>query len=94
MLLLQVIVGGLLLGAIYALFCSGLTLIWYHREGHRFVSYPDRPWYRDKAEPSFADMLGTLRRMSWREQFPGVDWERGDQESALAQLVEFVSRAA
>ena len=72
----------------------GLTVIWYHREGHRFVSYPDRPWYRDKSEPSFADMLSTLRRMSWREQFPGVDWERGDQESALAQLVEFVSRAA
>src|SRR5258708_19870250 len=28
MLLVQVIVGGLLLGAIYALFSSGLTLIW------------------------------------------------------------------
>src|SRR4051794_41629435 len=28
MLLLQVIVGGLMLGAIYALFSSGLTLIW------------------------------------------------------------------
>jgi branched-chain amino acid transport system permease protein len=28
MLLLQVMVGGLLLGAIYALFSSGLTLIW------------------------------------------------------------------
>ena len=28
MILLQVIVGGLLLGAVYALFSSGLTLIW------------------------------------------------------------------
>jgi branched-chain amino acid transport system permease protein len=28
MVILQVIVGGLLLGAIYALFSSGLTLIW------------------------------------------------------------------
>jgi hypothetical protein len=72
----------------------GLTVIWFAREGHRSVSYPDRPWYRDKSEPSFADMLSTLRRQSWREQFPGVDWERGDQETALAQLVEFVSRAA
>jgi DDE superfamily endonuclease len=72
----------------------GLTVIWFDREGHRSVSYPDRPWYRDKSEPSFADMLSTLRRQSWREQFPGVDWERGDQEIALAQLVEFVSRAA
>lgn len=72
----------------------GLTLIWYHREGHRFVSYPDRPWYRDKSEPSFADLLSTLRRVSWQDQFPGVEWERGDRETALAQLVEFVSRAA
>jgi hypothetical protein len=72
----------------------GLTVIWYHREGHRFVSYPDRPWYRDKAEPSFADLLSTLRRVSWQDQFPGVEWERGDRETALAQLVEFVSRAA
>ena len=72
----------------------GLTVIWFDREGHRLVSYPDRPWYRDKAEPSFADMLSTLRRQSWREQFPGVDWERDDQETALAQLIEFVSRAA
>jgi hypothetical protein len=72
----------------------GLTVIWFAREGHRSVSYPDRPWYRDKSEPSFADMLSTLRRLSWREQFPGVEWERGDQETTLAQLVEFVSRAA
>jgi hypothetical protein len=35
-----------------------------------------------------------LRRVSWQEQFPGMDWERGDQKTALAQLVEFVSRAA
>ena len=28
MILLQVLVGGLLLGAVYALFASGLTLIW------------------------------------------------------------------
>ena len=28
MILLQVMVGGLLLGAVYALFSSGLTLIW------------------------------------------------------------------
>jgi hypothetical protein len=72
----------------------GLMLIWFDREGHRLVSYPDRPWYRSKSEPSFADILSTLRRVSWQEQFPGMDWERGDQKTALAQLVEFVSRAA
>ena len=72
----------------------GLTVVWFHREGHRQVSYPDRPWYPGKAEPSYADILGTLRRVSWQGQFPGMDWERGGQETPLAQLIDFVSRPA
>jgi hypothetical protein len=72
----------------------GLTLAWFHRDGHRSVSFPDRPWYPGKEEPSYADILTALRRESWRGHFAGVDWERGDQETPLAQLIEFVSRAA
>jgi hypothetical protein len=72
----------------------GLTLVWFHRGGHRSVSFPDRPWYPGKAEPSYADVLTALRRESWRGQFAGVDWEEGGQETRLAQLIEFVSRAA
>jgi DDE superfamily endonuclease len=72
----------------------GLTLIWFHRAGHRSLSYPDRPWYPGKEEPSYADILATLRRESWRGQFPGVDWERGGQETPLARLIEFASRPA
>ena len=72
----------------------GLTLVWFHRDGHRSVSFPDRPWYPGKEEPSYADILTALRRESWRGQFAGVDWERGGQETPLAQLIEFVSRAA
>jgi hypothetical protein len=72
----------------------GLTLIWFHREGHRSWSYPDRPWYPGKDEPSYADLLAALRRQSWRDQFPGVDWERGGEEPALARLIEFASRPA
>ena len=72
----------------------GLTLVWFDREGHRSVSFPDRPWYPGKEEPSYADILAALRRESWRGQFAGVDWERGGQETPLAQLIEFVSRAA
>jgi len=58
------------------------------------VSFPDRPWYPGKEEPSYADILATLRRESWRGQFAGVDRERGGEETPLAQLIEFVSRAA
>jgi DDE superfamily endonuclease len=72
----------------------GLTLIWFHREGHGSLSYPDRPWYPGKEEPSYADILASLRRESWRGQFPGVDWERGGQETPLARLIEFASRPA
>ena len=59
----------------------GLTLVWFHREGHRSVSFPDRPWYPGKEEPSYADILAALRRESWRGQFAGVDWERGGRRN-------------
>src|SRR6516162_6031769 len=72
----------------------GLTLIWFHRDGHRSLSYPERPWYPGKEEPSYADILAALRRESWRGQFPGVDWERGGEETPLARLIEFASRPA
>jgi hypothetical protein len=72
----------------------GSTLIWFHEGGHRSLSYPDRPWYPGKEEPSYADILAALRRESWRGQFPDVDWERGGQETPLARLIEFASRPA
>jgi hypothetical protein len=72
----------------------GLALIWFDRDGHRSWSFPDRPWYPGKEEPSYADILSALRRESWRGQFAGVDWEGGGRETPLAQLIEFVSRVA
>lgn len=72
----------------------GLTLIWFHDQGHRSLSYPDRPWYLEKEEPSYADILASLRRETWRAQFPGVEWERGVAETPLARLIEFASRPA
>ncbi len=72
----------------------GLTRVWFDRDGHRSLSLPDRPWYPGKEEPSYADILRALRRESWRGQFAGVDWKREGQETPLAQLIEFVSRAA
>jgi hypothetical protein len=72
----------------------GLTVIWFHRAGHRSSSYPDRPWYPGKEEPSYADILAALRRESWWGQFPGVDRERGGEETPLARLIEFASRPA
>jgi hypothetical protein len=55
-----------------AMFLYSLTLVWYATEGHADWQIPDRPWYRRKSEPSFADMLTTLRRKSWNEKISQV----------------------
>jgi hypothetical protein len=51
-----------------AMFLYSLTVLWYAEHGHAHVQFPNRPWYRQKREPSFADMLTTLRRLSWEEK--------------------------
>jgi hypothetical protein len=62
-----------LAGLVYA-----LVLLWYadhvHPDvaaGHRPNAWPDRPWYRAKATPSFPDMLAALRRAGWRRYLSG-----------------------
>jgi hypothetical protein len=77
-----------------ALVLYSLIVIWFHRVGHLLVSYPDRPWYRRKVEPSFADMLSTLRRVSWQEQLLPLLPRRGVLKSRVLRLLEFTSRAA
>ena len=50
-----------------ALFIFTLVVVWFHKTGHEFLRFPFRPWYTEK-EPSFADMLTTLRRISYEEK--------------------------
>lgn len=51
-----------------AMFLYSMTVLWYAQHGHAHVQFPDRPWYRRKSQPSFADMLTTLRRVTWEEE--------------------------
>jgi hypothetical protein len=76
-----------------ALVLYTLIIVWFHQAGHRFLRFPDRPWYPQKQEPSFADMLTTLRRQSWTEQFSRVLPKSGLAKKQLAQLIEFLSLA-
>ena len=55
-----------------AMFIYTIVVVWFHRTGHRSVRFPFRPWYRQKAETSFADMLTTLRRLSYDEKTEGL----------------------
>ncbi len=55
-----------------AMFLYSLTVLWYAEHGHAHVRFPNRPWYTRKREPSFADMLTTLRRLTWEEKLSTV----------------------
>ena len=76
-----------------ALVLYSLIILWFHQVGHHHVQFPDRPWYRHKKEPSFADMLTTLRRMSWQDKIRTLPLKSRIAKKILAQLVEFLSLA-
>ena len=49
-----------------AMLLYSLIVLWFAQEGHRDYRPLDCQWYRSKTDPSFADMLATLRRVSLR----------------------------
>ncbi len=55
-----------------AMFLYSLTILWYAGHGHAHVQFPKRPWYNRKSQPSFADMLTTLRRVTWEDKISPV----------------------
>jgi SRSO17 transposase len=76
-----------------ALFLYSLVVVWFHQTGHRFLRFPKRPWYSRKQEPSFADLLTTLRRVSLEEKTHEVLPNPYRTKRWLAQVAEFLSRA-
>jgi len=75
-----------------ALLLYSLVVVWFHQVGHRFLRFPIRPWYRRKQEPSFADLLTTLRRVSYDEQNATLVPKRSRLKTWLTQLTELLSR--
>jgi DDE superfamily endonuclease len=76
-----------------ALILYSLVVVWFHRTGERFLRFPFRPWYPRKQEPSFADMLTTLRRVSYEEKTERLVSEESPLKTWIAQLTELLSRA-
>lgn len=76
-----------------ALVLHSLIVVWFHRIGHRYVQFPDRPWYPQKEEPSFADMLTTLRRLSWQDKIRLLPIPTRLAKKVFAQIIEFLSLA-
>ncbi len=69
-----------------AMFLYSLTIVWYATEGHADFKIPERPWYWWKSEPSFADMLTTLRRKSWDEKLSKVSLTQTPSDNSCKLL--------
>lgn len=76
-----------------ALVLYSLIVTWFHQYGHQHVKFPDRPWYRQKREPSFGDMLTTLRQQSWNEHFRTLLPKTSVVKKSFAQITEFLALA-
>jgi hypothetical protein len=76
-----------------ALILYSLVVVWFHRAGHRFLRVPFRPWYLQKEEPSFADLLTTLRRVRYDEKTEELLPQPCRLKTWIAQLTELLSRA-
>ena len=75
-----------------ALLLYSLVVVWFHLVGHHFLRFPYRPWYRSKQEPSFADLLTTLRRVSCEEKTQTLLSNRCRLKTWLTQITELLSR--
>jgi DDE superfamily endonuclease len=76
-----------------ALILYSVVVVWFHQTGHHSLRFPFRPWYRTKEEPSFADLLTTLRRVSYEAKTAGLLPRRCRLKTWIAQLTELLSRA-
>jgi len=75
-----------------ALFLYTIVVVWFHQTGHGSVQFPKRPWYTKKEEPSFADMLTTLRRLSYEEKTARLLPKSPRLKTWIAELTELLSR--
>ena len=75
-----------------ALVLYTLVVVWFQVRGHLFLRFPRRPWYRRKREPSFADLLTTLRRVSYEEKTQQLQSDGCRLQPWVTQLTELLSR--
>ena len=69
-----------------AMLLYSLTVLWFAREGHALYKPPQRPWYRHKVRPSFADMLATLRYACLRAAISASPTQKQERQNLLLLL--------
>ena len=71
---------------------ASLTVVWYAGAGKDGPQVRrDRPWYRTKKSPAFADMLGALRLQLWENRITGPSGQPPHEPEILNLLVNWVS---
>lgn len=65
-----------------AMWLYSLVVLWFVRDGHRHYQPPERPWYRHKTHPSFADMLATLKQANLEETLFAQAAQHQDSENS------------
>jgi hypothetical protein len=74
-----------------AWFAGSLVVLWYAEVGqHEPAAKRERPWYKHKVEPTFADMLACCRLHLWSHW---LTKEPAKAEERLAWLLEYVATA-
>src|SRR4051794_36118472 len=78
-----------------AWFVGSLTVLWYCLKGHEGSHVErDRPWYKDKVTPTFADMLGALRLQMWEYEVFGESGEDVPSPECIKRLLHKMSAVA
>jgi hypothetical protein len=75
-----------------AMFLYSMMVVWFHQVGHALVQFPNRPWYPQKKEPSFADILSTLRRVSYEDNTALPPVKQTPDKTWLTRIIELLSR--
>ena len=77
-----------------AMLLYSLVVLWFSRQGHRHYQPPVRPWYLGKTQPSFADMLATLRCDSARREVLSMGLHGTGSRNVVKALLHAVQQAA
>lgn len=82
----------------FGLIMATIAICWYATAGHQpqdvQTARAQAPWYRDKAQPSTADMLAKLRRVIITTQFRGTDPEPATPEEINILRLAWADTAA
>lgn len=76
-----------------AMLLYSLIVLWFAQEGHHHYRPLDCPWYTFKTQPSFDDMLATLRRLTVRNKVLSLAL-RGPGSRKVKQLLEYAYASA